>query len=78
MIRLLIQRGKKDGTFRVDLNGEAMASAILGATEGMIRDRLMAQRAGKEDPFTFAEIRAVFLALLAGLRQTGTDTSGSD
>jgi AcrR family transcriptional regulator len=71
LIRLLIQRGKKDGTFRVELSDEAMASAILGATEGMIRDRLMAQRAGKEDPFSIAEIRAIFLAFLTGLHQPG-------
>ena len=75
LIRLLIQRGKKDGTFSVDLSDEAMASAILGATEGMIRDRLMAHRAGKDDPFSVAEIRAVFLALLTGLRGPGATAS---
>ncbi len=75
LIRLLIQRGKKDGTFRVELSDEAMASAILGATEGMIRDRLMAQRAGKEDPFSIAEIRAIFLAFLTGLHQPGDPAS---
>ena len=46
LIRLLIQRGKKDGTFSVELSDDAVASAILGATDGMIRDRLMAQRVG--------------------------------
>ena len=71
LIRLLIQRGKKDGTFRVELSDEAMASAILGATEGMIRDRVMAQRAGKADPFSVAEIRSIFLAFLTGLHQPG-------
>jgi AcrR family transcriptional regulator len=71
LIRLLIQRGKKDGTFSVELSDDAVASAILGATEGMIRDRLMAQRVGKEAPFSIDEIRSVFLALLAGLRGPG-------
>ncbi len=77
LIRLLIQRGKKDGTFRVELSDEAMASAILGATEGMIRDRLMAQRAGKADPFSVAEIRSIFLAFLTGLHQPGGAGSSS-
>jgi AcrR family transcriptional regulator len=77
LIRLLIQRGKKDGTFNVELSDDAMASAILGATEGMIRDRLMAHRAGKEAPFSIVEIRAVFLAFLAGLRQPDGVKSGA-
>jgi AcrR family transcriptional regulator len=67
LIRLLIHRGKKDGTFRAELNDEAIASTILGATEGMIRDRLMAQRAGKESPFSDEDIRTIFFALLSGL-----------
>jgi AcrR family transcriptional regulator len=77
LIRLLVQRGKKDGTFRAELSDEAIASAILGATEGMIRDRLMAQRSGNEDPFSNVEIRAIFLAFLAGLRQPGDAASSS-
>jgi hypothetical protein len=75
LIRLLIQRGKNAGTFRVELSDEAMASAILGATEGMIRDRLMPQRAGKADPFSVAEIRSIFLAFLTGLHQPGDAAS---
>ncbi len=67
LIRLLIVRGKKDGTFRPELNDEAIASTILGATEGMIRDRVMAQRAGKESPFSDEDIRTIFFALLKGL-----------
>lgn len=77
LIRLLIQRGKKDGTFRGELSDDAMASAILGATEGMIRDRLMAQRAGNEDLFSIAQIQAVFLALLTGLGKTGNAAPSS-
>ena len=33
----------------------------------MIRDRLMAKRAGKELPYSIEEIRAIFSALLSGL-----------
>jgi AcrR family transcriptional regulator len=67
LLLVLIRRGKKDGTFRTDLNETAMSSALLGATEAMIRDRLIAQRAAKESPFTDAQIRAIFFALLSGL-----------
>jgi len=67
LLRILIHRGKKDGSFNEDLNDGAIASALLGATEAMIRDRLMAQRQGKESPYSDAEIRATFFALLNGL-----------
>jgi len=71
LLHVLIHRGKRDGTFRSDLNENALASALLGATEAMIRDRLLAQRAGRENPFDDREIRAIFFALLQGLHQPG-------
>jgi AcrR family transcriptional regulator len=66
LLHVLIHRGKRDGTFRDDLNDDALASAFLGATEAMIRDRLLAQRAGRPVPYTDQEIRAIFFALLHG------------
>jgi AcrR family transcriptional regulator len=66
LIRVLIHRGKKDGTFRLDLNDEALASALFGAAESMIRDRLVAQRCGKPSPFSDEELRAIFFAFLDG------------
>jgi hypothetical protein len=33
----------------------------------MIRDRLMAQRTGKESPFTDSDVRAIFAAILSDL-----------
>src|SRR5437763_4861009 len=67
LLRVLIRRGKRDGTFTTDLSDAAMSSALLGATESMIRDRLIAQRSGKESPFNNEEIRAIFFAILSGL-----------
>ena len=68
LLHVLIHRGKRDGTFRTDLNDDALASALLGATEAMIRDRLLAQRAGRPLPYSDQEIRAIFFALLHGLQ----------
>ena len=68
LLHVLIHRGKRDGTFRTDLSENALASALLGATEAMIRDRLLAQRAGRPMPFDDREVRAVFFALLHGLQ----------
>jgi AcrR family transcriptional regulator len=67
LLRLLINRGKRDGTLRVDLSDAALGSAMLGATEAMIRDRLVAERAAKPNPFTDDEVREVFAAMLNGL-----------
>src|SRR5262249_17824011 len=69
LLHVLIHRGKRDGTFRTDLNDDALASPLLGATEAMIRDRLLAQRSGRPVPYNDQEIRAIFLALMHGLQQ---------
>lgn len=76
LLLVLIRRGKKDGTFRTDLSDAAMSSALLGATEAMIRDRLIAQRSSKESPFNDGEIRAIFFALLSGLGRDNQLPSG--
>lgn len=67
LLVVLFRRGKRDGTFTPELSDAAMSSALLGATESMIRDRLIAQRSGKESPFTNEEIRAIFFSILSGL-----------
>jgi AcrR family transcriptional regulator len=72
LLHVLIHRGKRDGTFRTDLSDDALASALLGATEAMIRDRLVAQRAGRPVPYSDQEIRAIFFALLHGLQHQGS------
>ena len=64
----LIQRGQRDGSFSRALKPQAMASAVLGAAEGMMRDRLVAAQLNQPFPFRDAHIRAVFSALVSGLR----------
>jgi TetR/AcrR family transcriptional regulator, fatty acid metabolism regulator protein len=74
LLHVLIHRGKRDGTFRNDLDDNALASALLGATEAMIRDRLLAQRAGRALPYGDPEMRAIFFALLHGLQHKVVQT----
>ena len=73
LLRVLIKRGKRDGTLRTDLGDSVLVSALMGSTEAMIRDRFVAQRAGKENPFTNSEIRDVFNAVLGGLSSSHGD-----
>lgn len=67
LLRVLIARGKRDGSFASNLNDNALAAAILGLAESMIRERIIAERTGAKNPFTDAEIRTVFEALMNGV-----------
>jgi AcrR family transcriptional regulator len=69
LVRALIRRGQQDGSFPPDFRDAAVASAVMGAAEGMIRDRLIAQRFGRPSPFSEREIRHIFAAMLQGLSQ---------
>lgn len=63
----VIRRGQQDGSFGSDLREEAVAAALIGAAEGMIRERLIAERAGHPNPIPEADIRSVFSSMLTGL-----------
>ena len=67
LVRALIRRGQQDGSFRPEFSDAAVTSAVMGAAEGMMRERLLAERSGKSRPFSEREIRHVFAALLAGV-----------
>lgn len=70
LLRVLIARGKRDGTFDTRFNDRALAAAILGLAESMVRERIIAERTGAENPFTDAEISTVFEALMNGVACT--------
>jgi len=67
LIQSLIRRGKRDGSIDHGFDENAAASALLGAAEGMIRERLIAERSGLPKPFSETQIRSVFHAMLLGL-----------
>jgi AcrR family transcriptional regulator len=67
LLRVVVRRGHRDGTLKEGFNDEALAIALIGVVEAMLRERLIARRAGQPDPFNDDELRAVFLALLSGL-----------
>jgi len=70
LTRELIVRGQKDGSFSRGFSAAAIASAVRGTVEGMIRDRLQAERSRKVRPFSEREIGRVLSAMLAGLSGT--------
>lgn len=71
LVLRLIERGQKDSGIDRTLRPAAVASALLGAAEGMIRDRLLAAQQRRPAPFSENQIRAVFAALLKGLGPPG-------
>jgi len=63
-----IERGRLDGSFRTDIDPRVLCSAMFGAAEGMVRDRILSQRNHQVDqPFTDDQILAAFTAMVNGL-----------
>ncbi|MCA1581419.1 MAG: TetR/AcrR family transcriptional regulator [Acidobacteria bacterium] len=67
LLRALMRRGQQDGSFSPEFSATAVAAALIGSAEGMIRERLLAERSGKARPFSEKEIRRVFEAMLEGI-----------
>ena len=64
----LLDRGRKDGSLREDIPVPVMAAALTGAAEGMVRDAILAERAGRGEAFEERSIHAVFESFLLALR----------
>lgn len=63
-----IDRGREDGSFRTDIDPRVLSSAMLGAAEGMVRERVMRERNGETDhPFNDEALFVAFTALVNGL-----------
>ncbi len=71
VVRRLIARGQRDRSLVGGLSEDAVASALMGAAEGMIRDHALARRSGRPGAFSKAEIRTVFEFMLGGLSSNG-------
>ena len=61
------------GFVRTDVHPQVLGSAMLGVAEGMLRDRVLAERNHEPVPFTDDEIIRTFTAMVNGLApQPGT------
>ena len=67
VVDMLIERGRDDGSFRTDVNSKVLCSAMLGCAEGMIRDRVLAERNHEPVPFNDEDILKTFTAMVNGL-----------
>ncbi len=55
------------GELRSDLNAQAIRSALIGLTEGALRDQLLSERAGTPAEFTPENIGSLVDALIASI-----------
>lgn len=60
-------RGQRDGSFSSALEPHSTTSALLGAAEGMLRDRMLAEMLARPMPFTEMQLRSTFDALIRRL-----------
>jgi len=67
MVGEMIERGRNDGSFRTDVRPEALGSAMLGVAEGLLRDRVLAERMKRPMPFDEDDIVRTFTAMVDGL-----------
>lgn len=65
IIHRLIKRGQKDGSFEPSFDSAALAAALMGAAEAMVRERVLAKRAGGK-PFAEKQVQRIFAAMLNG------------
>lgn len=66
-IHQLVERGQKDGSFRRDISVDVLVSILIGAAEGMMRDRMIGERTGQPRNFDDTQMERAFEAVVNGL-----------
>jgi TetR/AcrR family transcriptional regulator, fatty acid metabolism regulator protein len=64
VVHRLIKRGQKDGSFATTFDSTAVAAALMGAVEGMVRERVLARRGGAPRPFSDRQVQKIAEAML--------------
>lgn len=66
--RDLVTRGQRDGSFRPTYHPHVAASMLVGALEGMLRDRLVAAQERSNTPYNGTYLMQAFDALVTSLK----------
>jgi TetR/AcrR family transcriptional regulator, fatty acid metabolism regulator protein len=67
LVHQLIRKGQEDGSFRSDVSVDVLGSALLGCAEGMMRDRMIAERMGQPRTYDDEGIRITFETIVHSL-----------
>jgi AcrR family transcriptional regulator len=62
----LIKRGQKDRSFDATFDASAVAAALIGGTEAMVRERMLARQRGANRTFSDRQVQRIFEAMLDG------------
>ena len=69
-VEVILGAMRRHGQLRSDLNLDAVRAAIMGLTEGLIRDQVVARRSGFRADYGFADVRKVLEVLVLGLNES--------
>ena len=64
----LIREAQAEGRIARHISAPALASALTGAAEGMIRDRMVAKFAGQPQPFARNQVTLIFSTVLRAIQ----------
>jgi AcrR family transcriptional regulator len=64
----LVVQGQHDGSVKANLHPRVMASLLIGALDGLLRDRLIAEQEDTITPFTGSYLISAYDALVSGLK----------
>ena len=67
IVQGLLNEMRDQGRIRADVNLDAVRSAILGMTEGLLRDQVVAKRSECHADYTFDDIRKILEIMLPAL-----------
>ena len=67
LFEVVLSDMRRDGQIRADLNLEAVRAALVGMTESLLRDQVVAMRSDLRAGFSFDDIREVLQALVPAL-----------
>ncbi|HEY3644877.1 MAG TPA: TetR/AcrR family transcriptional regulator [Gammaproteobacteria bacterium] len=68
LCRDLVLRGQRDGSFRARHHPQVAASMLVGAFEGMLRDRLLAAQEHRDTAYAGPYLMSAFDALVSALK----------
>lgn len=69
----LAGRGQDDGSFNDTLHPRVITSVLVGAAEGLMRDRLIAQQDDGFNPYSESQLLSAFDALVSYLKPVSSD-----
>lgn len=69
LFRDQVARGQRDGSFHPGAHPQVAASMLLGAFDGMLRDRIVAAQERSVTPYSGAELMSSFDSLVASLKE---------